>query len=280
MQRGPLAAPCPDGLTGAIMPAPQEFHTADGQPPVALVTGGARRIGAAFVEALAAEGFQLAIHCNRSRAEAEALAARIAATGAPPPIVVAADLAGRTVGRDVIGALPRPPQLLVNNASQFVEDDLASFGPDLWDEHVAVNLRAPALLIQAFAGRLPEAWNGLVINMGDAKLQAPNPDYFSYTVSKAGLDAVTEMAARTLAPRIRVNTIAPSVTLGWGPESRGVFDKAHRLNALERGVEVAHLVNALLYLVRTPTVTGQTLNLDSGQRFLALPRDVAHMVKP
>ena len=91
MQRGPLAAPCPDGLTGAIMPAPQEFHTADGQPPVALVTGGARRIGAAFVEALAAEGFQLAIHCNRSRAEAEALAARIAATGAPPPIVVAAD---------------------------------------------------------------------------------------------------------------------------------------------------------------------------------------------
>jgi len=260
------------------MPAPSEFVAPDGAPPLALVTGGAKRIGAAFVRALATEGFRVVIHCNRSSQDAQALASEIAAKGGLRPLVVQADLAEPDIGERVFAALPSAPTVLVNNASLFEVDQLASFGSELWDKHMAVNLRAPALLIQAMASRLPADQNGLIVNLSDAKLEALNPDYFSYTVSKMGLSGVTEMAARALAPRIRVNAIAPAVTLGWGPTSRGVFDKAHRLNALERGVEVDHLVGALLYLLRTPTVTGQTLTLDSGQRFLALPRDVAYMV--
>ena len=264
------------------MTVPPEFHASfpasQVAPPLALVTGGAKRIGAAFARALAAEGFRLVIHCNRSRPEAELLASEIAASGAPAPLVVQEDLAEPDIGERILDALPLAPAILINNASLFEVDHIPDFSSALWDRHIAVNLRAPALLIQAMARRLPQGCNGLVVNLSDAKLEALNPDYFSYTVSKIGLAGVTEMAARALAPRIRVNAIAPAVTLGWGPKSRGVFEKAHKMNLLGRGVEVEHLVAALLYLVRTPTVTGQTLTLDAGQRFLALPRDVSYMV--
>lgn len=260
------------------MTVPEEFAAPSGATPLALVTGGAKRIGSAFVRALAAEGFRVAIHCNRSRADADALAADIAASGAPPARVVEADLAVPDIGDRLLAALGEAPAVLINNASLFEMDQIADVSAALWDRHLAVNLRAPALLIQAMAKALPAERQGLVINLSDAKLDALNPDFFSYTVSKIGLAGVTEMAARALAPRIRVNAIAPAVTLGWGPTSRGVFDKAHKMNALGRGVEVGHLVGAMLYLLRTPTVTGQTLTLDSGQRFLALPRDVSFMV--
>lgn len=262
------------------MPLPPEFHSADKVPPIALVTGGARRIGAAFVRSLAADGFQVAIHCNRSRDDAAALAAELAAKGCPPPLVVPADLARPDIGAALIDALPRPPVVLVNNASLFEEDQLTHFDLDQWHRHATVNLLAPTLLIRALAARLPADGRALVVNMSDAKLVNLNPDYFSYTVSKMGLAGVTELAARALAPRIRVNAIAPAVTLVSGPQSRANFEQAHVLNPLERGVDVADLVAALRYLLGTPTVTGQTLVIDAGQRFLALPRDVAYMVEP
>ncbi len=260
------------------MPLPPEFQSAEGPPPIALVTGGAKRIGSALVRALAADGFQVAIHCNRSRGEAQALAAELASAGVPPPIVVAADLALPDIGERLLDALPRPPVLLVNNASLFLEDQLDRFELDQWHRHAVVNLLAPTLLIRALAARLPAGARALVVNMSDAKLASPNPDYFSYTVSKMGLAGVTELAARALAPRVRVNAIAPAVTLVSGPQSRSNFEQAHVLNPLGRGVDVQDLVRALRYLVETPTVTGQTLVVDSGQRFLALPRDVAYMV--
>jgi NAD(P)-dependent dehydrogenase (short-subunit alcohol dehydrogenase family) len=263
------------------MAIPPEFLKGAGRPstpPLALVTGGARRIGAALATALAEEGFRVALHCNRSRAEAEALAARLSEAGAPAPIVVAADLASPTVGADILDALPEPPVLLVNNASLFEEDQLNSFAPALWDRHMAVNARAPALLTQAFATRLPAGSRGLVVNLSDAKLASPNPDFFSYTLSKYALSGLTELAARALAPRIRVNAIAPSITLVSGPQSRENFGKAHAFNPLGEGVDVAHLVAALRFLLHTPTVTGQTITVDAGLRFLALPRDIAHVV--
>ncbi|WP_448578797.1 SDR family NAD(P)-dependent oxidoreductase [Thermaurantiacus sp.] len=260
------------------MPVPAEFETSPG-PPLALVTGAARRIGAALAEALAGDGFRVVIHCHRSREEAQALADRLEGKGAPRPMVVAADLASPTIGEELLAALPDAPRLLVNNASLFEEDGLADFGCALWERHMAVNFRAPALLTQAFAARLPERANGLIINLSDAKLSAPNPDFFSYTLSKFGLAGLTQLSARALAPRIRVNAIAPAVTLVSGPQSRENFAAAHVLNPLGRGVDVAHLVAALRYLVFTPTVTGETLTLDSGQRFMGLPRDVAYMVQ-
>jgi NAD(P)-dependent dehydrogenase (short-subunit alcohol dehydrogenase family) len=252
-----------------------EFRT-EGTAPLALVTGGARRIGAALVEALAADGFEVAIHCHRSRDEAETLAARL---GRGRARVVGADLASPTIGNDLLDQLPRAPLLLVNNASLFEEDRFADFTVEGWEKHLAVNLRAPALLIQAMAARLSEQARALVVNLTDAKLAALNPDFLSYTVSKIGLAGLTELAARALAPRIRVNAIAPAVTLVSGPQSRADFAAAHVLNPLGRGVDVADLVAALRYLVATPSVTGQTLTIDSGQRFLGLPRDVAYMVE-
>ena len=137
-----------------------------------------------------------------------------------------------------------------------------------------------ALLTDRFAGALPAGAQGLVVNMSDAKLASPNPDYLSYTLSKFGLAGLTELSARALAPRVRVNAIAPSVTLVSGPQSRANFEAAHVLNPLGRGVDVEDLVRALRFLVATPTITGQTITVDSGQRFLALPRDVAYMVAP
>jgi len=257
----------PSGLTPAAGPA------------TALVTGGAKRIGAAFVRALALDGWRVVLHCNTSRDEADALVAEIAETAAFAPVVVQADLASPTVGADIFAGLQGPVSLLVNNASRFDEDQLADFTVAQWDRHMAVNLRAPALLTQAFAAQIGEQVQGLVVNLLDAKLSALNADFLSYTVSKIGLAGFTELSARALAPRIRVNAIAPAVTLVSGPQTRENFAVAHGLNPLGRGVEVEHLVAALRYLVASPTVTGQTLTLDGGQRFLALPRDVAYMVE-
>ena len=114
----------------------------------------------------------------------------------------------------------------------------------------------------------------------DAKLVQPNPDFFSYTISKYGLAGVTELSARAFAPQIRVNAIAPSVTMVSGPQSRANFDRVHGLNALGRGVRVEEIVAALRFLIATPSITGHTILLDGGQRFLALPRDVQFLETP
>lgn len=240
-------------------------------PRSAIVTGGAKRIGAAIARALSADGWSVLIHCNRSRAEADALAAELGDTA-----VVQADLADPDAARTVFAAaeaLP-PVRLLVNNASRFAFDSADGFTAADWDLHHAINLRAPALLTQAFAAAVGTG-GGLVVNLLDAKLAFPNPDFFTYTVSKMGLAGLTELAARAYAARgIRVCGIAPSVTLVSGPQSRDNFEAVHRLNALGRGVEVTEIVAALRFLIATPTITGQTITLDAGQRFLGLPRDV------
>lgn len=246
-----------------------------GSPRTAIVTGGARRIGAALARALAADGWHVLIHCRRSRAEAEALTGEMGNAR-----VVVADLADADAGQAIIAALEGMPPLalLVNNASLFAYDSLDDFTAESWDAHIQANLRGPALLTQAFAAALPEGSAGLIVNLLDAKLAAPNPDFFSYTVSKIGLAGLTELSARALAARhIRVCGIAPSVTLVSGPQSRENFEEVHAMNALERGVSVEEIVGALRFIIATPSLTGQTILLDGGQRFLALPRDVQFM---
>jgi NAD(P)-dependent dehydrogenase (short-subunit alcohol dehydrogenase family) len=242
----------------------------------AIVTGGAKRIGAAIVRALAADGWHVVIHCNTSVAEAEALAAQVGNA-----LVVAADLADPAAAEVIIGAargLP-PLALLVNSASRFDYDRLEDFTAAGFDTHMAVNLRAPALLTRAFAAALPEAAEpALVINLLDAKLSALNPDFFTYTLSKIGLSGLTEMTARSYAPRLRCAGIAPAVTLVNGPQSRENFEAVHGMNPLRRGVAVEEIVAALRFIVATPTFNAQTLTLDGGQRLLGLPRDVAYMV--
>ena len=239
-------------------------------PRTAIVTGGARRIGAELVRALAADGWHVLIHFNHSLVEAQALAAEVGNAEAVQAELADADCAERIMA--ALDGLP-PARLLVNNASRFVHDDVRDFTVSGWDAHLDVNLRAPALLSRAFAARAGEG-PGLIVNLLDAKLAAPNPDFFSYTVSRFGLAGLTELTARAFAPGIRVCGIAPSVTLVSGPQSRDDFEAVHNLNALRRGVDVADIVGALRFIVDTPTLTGQTLVLDGGQRFLSLERDV------
>lgn len=242
-------------------------------PRTAIVTGGAKRIGAALVRTLAADGWHVLIHYRDSRAEAEALAGEIGNAA-----IVQAELADPACAQRVMAGLDGlpPARLLVNNASLFLHDSQEDFDSAQWDVQQAVNVRAPALLTKAFAARLAGA-NGLIVNMLDAKLAAPNPDFYSYTVSKMGLAGLTELSARALAPTIRVCAIAPSVTMVSGPQSRENFEKVHRLNALHRGIEAEQIVAALRFIIASPTLTGQTITLDAGQRFLSLPRDVQYL---
>lgn len=242
----------------------------------AIVTGGAKRIGAALVRALAADGWDVVIHCNSSVAEAEALAAEVGNAR-----VVSADLADPGAAETIIAAaagLP-PLGLLVNSASRFDFDRIEDFTAADFDRHMAINLRAPALLTRAFAAALPVGDEpALVVNMLDAKLESLNPDFFTYTLSKIGLHGLTELVARSYAPRLRCAGIAPAVTLVSGPQSRENFEAVHGLNPLRRGVAVEEIVAALRFIVATPTYNAQTLVLDGGQRLLGLPRDVAYMV--
>ena len=245
----------------------QEFEG----PRTAIVTGGAKRIGAEIARALAADGWHLLIHCNRSRDEAEALASEIGNAAIVQAELGDADAAKRIV--EAADGLP-PLRLLVNSASRFVYDAARDFTVEGWNAHLDVNLRAPALLSQAFAAR---AERGLIVNLLDAKLGQPNSDFFTYTVSKMGFAGLNELLARALAPDFRVCAIAPSVTLVSGPQSRDDFEQAHRLNALRRGVEVADIVAALRFIIACPTFTGQTIVVDGGQRFLGLARDVQYL---
>jgi len=244
----------------------------------AIVTGGAKRIGAELARALAADGWDVLIHCHRSVAEAEALAAELGRAK-----IVVADLTAPDAAATILAAIAGmpPPALLVNSASCFVYDSFDDFDAAGWDLHAATNLRAPALLSQAFARALPEGAGGLIVNLLDAKLAQPNPDFFTYTLSKIGLAGLTELSARALAGRgIRVCGIAPSVTLVSGPQSRANFEEVHAYNALGRGVRVEEIVGALRFIIATPTLTGQTILLDGGQRFLSLPRDVQFLAPP
>src|SRR5690606_21724199 len=243
------------------------------EPGTAIVTGGARRIGAALSRALAADGWHVLIHHSASAVDAGALAAEIGAS------TVAADLADPGAAEAIMAALDGlpPPRLLVNNASRFVLDSARDFTVEGWDAHLDVNLRAPALLSQTFAAR---AQRGLTVNLLDAKLAAPHPDFFTYTISKMGLAGLTELTARAFAPSIRVCGIAPSVTMVSGRQTRANFEAVHALNALRRGVDVAEIVAALRFLIATPTITGQTITIDGGQRFLSLARDVQFLSPP
>ena len=244
----------------------------------AIITGGAKRIGGAITRALAADGWYVLIHCNQSRAEAEALATELGNAS-----VVAADLANPAAADIIMAAcagLP-PARLLVNSASRFVYDRIEDFSPADFDIHMAVNLRAPALLSRAFAAALPDTLDdpALVVNLLDAKLASLNPDYFTYTLSKIGFEGLTELTARSYAPRLRCVGIAPAVTLVSGPQTRENFEAVHGLNPLGRGVTVDDIVTALRFIIVTPTFNAQTIVLDGGQRLLGLPRDVAHMVE-
>lgn len=245
------------------LPAPPSSAAAR---PLALVTGGAVRIGRAISLALAAAGYDLVIHTRRPGPAAEAACAEIEARGGRAHLLHA-DLSDADA---VAGLLPACAafgtlRLLVNNASEFHPDAAGALVLGLWDRHFAVNLRAPVFLAEAFAAQLPADRTGVVVNLIDQRVLKPTPHYLSYSLTKQGLWAATRLLAQGLAPRVRVNAVAPGPTLANIRQSPEDFARQGAAVPLGRGPRPEEIAEAVLFLARAESITGQLLTVDGGQ---------------
>jgi len=234
----------------------------------ALVTGSARRIGRAIAVHLASEGWDIAAHYNTSRAEAQSLEEEVRAAGVDCRLYQA-DLSDPTAPdrlvQDCIDDFPHA-SLLVNSASIFKKDTVASLSPDLWDEHLRINALSPILLTRAFH-RLSAAQN-CVINLLDQKVTGVTPDFFSYTISKLALHNATRMLAMSLWPKTRVNGIAPGLVLRSGDQTEEQFRQVHNRTPLGVGPSLAEICRAVVLLAETPSITGQVITIDGGRHLL------------
>jgi NAD(P)-dependent dehydrogenase (short-subunit alcohol dehydrogenase family) len=244
-------------------------------PRVALVTGAGQRIGRAIALALAGAGWDVAVHHRRSRAQALEVADEIRALGRRAhPIAVDLAEAGQCEAlvdacEDALG----PVRCLVNNASRFEPDAASDFTAQALDAHMRVNLAAPLWLARRVHARLPDG-GGVVVNLLDQKLWNPNPDFFTYTLSKAALEAATGLLARALAPRLRVVGVAPGISLPAAGQSQAGFEAAHRATPLGRASTPQDIAQAVAFLADAPSITGTTLLVDGGQHLVPTPRDI------
>ena len=255
--------------------------------PVALVTGGAKRLGRAIALDLAAHGFDVAVHYRGSKAEALATVAELQSLGAAA-FAFQADLADEAACRALVPAVAahfKRIDAVVNNASTFEYDNPATFSNAAMDQHWRANTAPAVLLAQALHSHLNGCArddsndSGCVVNIIDQKLWNPNPDYFSYTLSKAALQAATVMLAQALAPQVRVCGVAPGVTLVSGPMNESEFTAAHRMTPLQRSSTPEDIARAVRFLIESPAITGTTLLVDGGQHLSAQPRDVLYLAK-
>jgi NAD(P)-dependent dehydrogenase (short-subunit alcohol dehydrogenase family) len=225
----------------------------------------------------------VAVHYHRSGDAAEATAADLRATGARAE-TFCADLADEAACRALLPAVAARfgrVDAVVNNASVFEYDAPATFGHAAMDKHWRANVAPAVILAQALHAQLAgDAAVGCVINLIDQKLWNPNPDYFSYTLSKAALEAATTLLAQSLAPQVRVCGVAPGVTLVSGPMTEAEFDQARTLTPLKRSSTALDVARAVRFLVETPAVTGTTLLVDGGQHLQPQPRDVLFLANP
>lgn len=242
----------------------------------ALVTGAAKRLGREIALGLARDGWDIAVHYRASRSEALATVDEIVALGRRA-VALDADLADEAEARRLV---PRAVEAfgslgcVVNSASLFDYDNAHSFGHASLDAHMRCNLAAPLLLAQALHAVTPEGEQGVVINLLDQKLFNLNPDFLSYTLSKAALHTATSMLATALAPKLRVVGLAPGLTLVSGDQTEAGFANAHRQTVLGKSSMPADIAQAACYLAGARGVTGTTLLVDGGQHLLPLNRDV------
>jgi NAD(P)-dependent dehydrogenase (short-subunit alcohol dehydrogenase family) len=250
--------------------------------PVVLVTGAAQRIGRAIALELAAHGFDVALHCHNASLQAASTLSEARALGSDAALFNA-DLATDQCQALVpaVAAHFGRVDAVVNNASLFQYDSATDTRLETQQRHWAVNTAAPIALAQALAVHLAQRGaQGCVVNLLDQKLWNPNPDYFSYTLSKAGLQAATVMLAQALAPRVRVCGVAPGVTLPSGPMTEAEFDAAHKLTPLQRSSTPDDIARAVRFLLESPAITGTTLLVDGGQHLQAQSRDVLYLARP
>ena len=246
-------------------------------PQTVLVTGGAKRLGRAIALDLAASGFDIALHYNTSETDAADLAAQITTLGRSTALLKA-DLSCEEQVRDLIGRATGalgPIGALINSASLFEEDDWNSATRQSWDQHMAVNLRAPFVLAQEFARALPQNLAGTIINIIDQRVLKPTPQFLTYSLSKAGLDWLTVTLAQALAPRIRVNAVGPGPTLRNQRQSEADFLRQRAATLLGTGAEPRDVCTAVRYLLAAPAVTGQLIAVDGGQHLAWQTADVA-----
>lgn len=242
--------------------------------PVALVTGGAKRIGRAIVEDLAAHGFRVGIHANTSLDEAKALAEAVGHDA----FAVQADLNDTAAAVAMIEHVVQqqgPINLLVNNASTFEEDTIGSLDSAQWDTHFAVHVKTPTFMVQAVAKHHQPDTQCLIVNIIDQRVWRLTPNFFSYTASKSALWAATQTMAQALAPAIRVNAIGPGPTLKNIRQAEDDFQKQVDALPLQRGPDLAEFGATIRYLWQAKSVTGQMIALDGGQHLAWETPDVA-----
>ena len=252
----------------------------------ALVTGAGKRLGRAMALYLGSRGFDVAVHYAASAGGAAGVVADIRAMGQQAH-ALQADLLDPAQMQALVGragaALGGPLTLLVNNASIFDYDTLATATADSWHRHMASNLQAPFVLTQAFAAQAPRTIadaNGepvaqaLVVNMVDQRVLKPTPEFMTYSLAKAGLWALTRTAAQALAPHVRVNAIAPGPTMRGARQTEAHFARQRAATLLQRGADAGDITAALGYLVDAPAVTGQLLAVDGGQHLAWQTTDI------
>ncbi|MGR3539883.1 MAG: SDR family oxidoreductase [Hasllibacter sp.] len=241
-----------------------------------MVTGAGGRLGRAMAVELARRGHAVAVHFNASEAGADETAELVRAEGVGAETLRADlldDAATRTLLPRAAEALGGPVTVLVNNASIFEHDTLASATPESWERHMASNLRAPFWLMQAMAAQGLEAGTedgepvaaGLVVNMIDQRVRKETPEFMTYTLAKSALWTLTRTGAQALAPAIRVNAIGPGPTLKGHRQSEAHFAAQRAATILGRGADAGGIANALGYLLGAPAVTGQLICVDGGQ---------------
>jgi NAD(P)-dependent dehydrogenase (short-subunit alcohol dehydrogenase family) len=231
----------------------------------ALVTGAGKRIGRVIALELARAGFDVAAHYGRSQAEAEATVEAVRALGRRA-VAVQADLADAAQVEGLVGRAAEamgPLSLLVNNASVFLDDRIDTLTAQSWDTHLKTNLYAPIALAQAFARQAPQGAS--IVNLLDQRVWKPTPQFFSYSISKAGLWFATRTLAQALAPRVRVNGVGPGPTLPSMHQSEEDFAAEARNVPLASHATPEEIAKAVLYLVDAPSVTGQMIAVDGGQ---------------
>lgn len=248
----------------------------------AFVTGAARRLGREIALTLADAGWNIALHYHRSKAEAQEVA-QLVAQRKVRYCLVPADLSSEDEVRQAFSAAVAQlgqVDAVVNNAARFDYDDARTFSTSQLMDHVLPNLAAPILLAQELAGHLDKRQKearGVVVNLLDQKLNNLNPDFFSYTLSKAGLQTATTMLAQALAPRVRVVGVAPGLTLPSHMQTEEAFDKTHRLAPLGKASSPQDIARAVQFLLDSPSITGTTLLVDGGQHLIGMERDFSMM---
>ena len=287
-----MSNPGPPDLPSAS-PAAAPPSAAAAVRPVALVTGAARRIGRAIALELADAGFDIALHHHGASADmlddAKASAAELRRRGARVELL-SAELSDTAAAAGLVPAAVQAfgrLDALVNNASRFEYDSPLDFDPALHESLARINVCAPLLLARALArqvGLQPPLDPGrgitpCVVNLLDQKLHNPNPDYFSYTLTKAALQHATVLLAQAFAPAVRVCGVSPGITLHSGPMTDAEFERARTLTPLGRSSQPQDLARAVRFLLESPAITGIDLTVDGGQHLLGQPRDVLFLAR-